>query len=307
MMKILLATDGSPSATFAGNLLACMPLPPGSELTLLTVVDKLDMLPALEEMVSDGERQARQQWQQTRHREAEQLLAREQARFTEMGWTVRTDIREGHAAHQIVQMATELKADLVVVGSRGLGGLRRLVLGSVSQQVMTYAPCSVLIAKGQHDNDGNTADPAIQPFDRDAVPWRLLVAYDGSPTAEAAIETLAALPLGDRTELLITTVFPLITAYRADLIHIMNASWQEKRRASQARLDHITQGLRQATPHVTTTLRQGEDPGQEILAAARAFGATLIVMGHQGRSGIDRFLILDDQVFSACNFSIVDF
>ena len=63
-----------PSAAFAGHILTDMLLPPSGELTILTVVDKLDMLPTLEEMASDGERNARQQWQRTRHREAEHLL-----------------------------------------------------------------------------------------------------------------------------------------------------------------------------------------------------------------------------------------
>lgn len=296
-MKIVLATDGSPSAAFAGHMLTRLPLPPSSELTILTVVDKLDVPPAPEEVVSDGERHAHQTWQQTRHRDAEQLLAREQARFAETGWTVHTDVCEGHAAHEIVQRATELAADLVVIGSRGLGGIRRFLLGSVSQQVMTYAPCSVLIAREPHGDDGNTADAAGlqsgQPGQSDAgeALWRMLVAYDGSPTAEAAIETLAALPLGERTEVLIATVLTLITAYRVDIVQIMSASWQEKKRASQTRLDHAAQILRRATPHVSTALRQGEDPGQEILEATQAFGATLIVMGHRGRSGVERFLI----------------
>jgi nucleotide-binding universal stress UspA family protein len=193
-------------------------LPPSSELTILTVVDNPGILPALEERVSDGERRARQQWQQTRHHDAEQLLAQEQTRFTKTGWTVRTEVREGHAADKIVQRATDLGANLVVVGSRGLGGIRRFVLGSVSQQVMTYTPCSVLVAREQPDNDDATAAPAIIQAGGGDVPWRLLVAYDGSPMAEAVIETLAALPLGERTKILITTVLPLIIAYRVDIV-----------------------------------------------------------------------------------------
>jgi hypothetical protein len=84
-MKILLATDGSSNATFAGDILTRLPLPPHSALTILTVVDTLQMLPAFEEAVTDGERHVYQQWQQMLHRDAEHLLAREQARFTETG------------------------------------------------------------------------------------------------------------------------------------------------------------------------------------------------------------------------------
>ena len=60
------------------------------------------------------------------------------------------------------------------------------------------------------------------------------------------------------------------------MVEIVSAAWQEKERASQARLDHAAQILRRATPHVTTTLRQGEDPSQEILEAAQTFNASLM-------------------------------
>jgi nucleotide-binding universal stress UspA family protein len=290
-MKILLATDGSPNAAAAGDILTRLPLPPQSALTILTVIDTWQTLPAFEEMVTDSERHAYQQWQQVLRHEAEQLLAREQARFTETGWTVHTDLREGHAAHQIVQAATELKTDLVVVGSRGLSGVKRFILGSVSQQVITHAPCSVLVAREPQDNDFETTGSATAQHGGGEAPWRLIVADDGSPMAQKAIEMLALLPLEARTEILLLTVLTLITAYRMDILQTMSASWQEKKQAAQARLDRSAQMLRRATPHVTVQLREGEDPSQEIVDAAQAFGATLIVMGHRGRSSIERFLL----------------
>ena len=202
-----------------------------------------------------------------------------------------TDLREGHVAHQVVQAATELKADLVVVGSRGLSGVKRFFLGSVSQQVMTYAPCSVLVAREPQDTSAETIETATAPYGEGDVPWRLLVADDGSPMVQQAIETLALLPLEARTEILVLTVLTLITSYRMDILQTMSASWQEQKQAAQACLERSAQVLRRATPHVTVQLREGEDPGQEIVEAAQAFGATLIVMGHRGRSRIERFLM----------------
>jgi nucleotide-binding universal stress UspA family protein len=108
---------------------------------------------------------------------------------------------------------------------------------------------------------------------------------------QQAIETLALLPLEARTEILVLTVLTLITSYRMDILQTMSASWQEQKQAAQACLERSAQVLRRATPHVTVQLREGEDPGQEIVEAAQAFGATLIVMGHRGRSRIERFLM----------------
>jgi nucleotide-binding universal stress UspA family protein len=55
--------------------------------------------------------------------------------------------REGDPAHQIIDAAREQEADLVVVGSRGHGGLTRLLLGSVARNVLYGAPCSVLVVR----------------------------------------------------------------------------------------------------------------------------------------------------------------
>lgn len=54
---------------------------------------------------------------------------------------------EGEPAEVITQAAKELGADLVVVGTRGLGAAKRMVLGSVSSKVVHDAPCDVLVVR----------------------------------------------------------------------------------------------------------------------------------------------------------------
>jgi|SRR5579871_4736051 nucleotide-binding universal stress UspA family protein len=60
-------------------------------------------------------------------------------------------IREGQPADVICLEAKN--ADLVVVGSRGLGGFRGLLIGSVSQQVVHHAPCPVVVVPGRHADE----------------------------------------------------------------------------------------------------------------------------------------------------------
>ena len=52
-------------------------------------------------------------------------------------------------ADEIVQVAKDQRADLIVIGSRGLAGKTRSFLGSTASQVVTYSPCSVLVVKTQ--------------------------------------------------------------------------------------------------------------------------------------------------------------
>jgi nucleotide-binding universal stress UspA family protein len=61
------------------------------------------------------------------------------------GVEVSTESREGDAAEAIIDVATDDKADLVVVGNKGMTGARRYLLGSVADKVSHHAPCDVII------------------------------------------------------------------------------------------------------------------------------------------------------------------
>lgn len=57
------------------------------------------------------------------------------------------EIVSGNPAEEIIRLANIYKADLIVIGSRGLTGVKRILQGSVSSQVVEEAPCSVLVVK----------------------------------------------------------------------------------------------------------------------------------------------------------------
>lgn len=78
----------------------------------------------------------------------EQILVRAEAYCAEKGVkNIKTSARTGDYAEEILDAAKDLKADMIVVGSRGLGGLKSTVLGSISQKVLHHADCSVVIVK----------------------------------------------------------------------------------------------------------------------------------------------------------------
>ena len=78
----------------------------------------------------------------------DQLVTRAKARCADQGVKkIETDVRAGDYAEEILDAAKDFKADMVVIGSRGLGLLKSTVLGSVSQKVLHHAECSVVTVR----------------------------------------------------------------------------------------------------------------------------------------------------------------
>jgi nucleotide-binding universal stress UspA family protein len=78
---------------------------------------------------------------------AETVLARTVDKVTGEGIAVETHARDGDPAEAILEVAQEQQADLIVVGNRGLTGIERFLLGSVSSKLSHHAPCSVMIVR----------------------------------------------------------------------------------------------------------------------------------------------------------------
>jgi len=78
----------------------------------------------------------------------DQIVARAKTICAEQGVkTIKTSVRTGDYAEEILNAAKDCNADMIIVGSRGLGLLKSTVLGSVSQKVLHHAGCSVLTVR----------------------------------------------------------------------------------------------------------------------------------------------------------------
>ena len=78
---------------------------------------------------------------------AADLLARDERRFAEAGFTVEKHAREGDPAQTIIDVAADSDADLIVIGAHGNTGLRRFMLGGVAGKLAHHAPRSLLIVR----------------------------------------------------------------------------------------------------------------------------------------------------------------
>ena len=79
-------------------------------------------------------------------RDAERRLQQEAA---DKGAPITTEVRTGHAAHVILDLANERGIDLIVMGTHGRTGLAHLVMGSVAERVVRLAPCPVLTMRAE--------------------------------------------------------------------------------------------------------------------------------------------------------------
>jgi nucleotide-binding universal stress UspA family protein len=77
--------------------------------------------------------------------EVEATLGRMEKDIARKGVTVKTHGIAGDPADALIDCAENCKADLIVVGNRGMSGVKRFVLGSVSNKVTHHSPCSVLV------------------------------------------------------------------------------------------------------------------------------------------------------------------
>lgn len=83
--------------------------------------------------------------------EATRTLSEHAERVRQHGVAVEEVTREGYPATVIEEEASEQRADLIVIGSRGLTGLKHLLLGSVAERVVQKSPCPVLTVKTPRD------------------------------------------------------------------------------------------------------------------------------------------------------------
>lgn len=143
MQRIILATDGSEHARRAAAVARRLALAYGAEVIVAHV---LTPIPAYI-IETTGAFNSTVNIDDLRRERARPVLDQALALLDLPADRVRTELLSGTAGNEIVRLARNSGADLVVVGSRGLSQLSELVVGSVSERVLRMAPCPVLIAR----------------------------------------------------------------------------------------------------------------------------------------------------------------
>jgi len=145
--KILLATDGSKEAGLAFASAADLSERTGSELHVV-YVGHMPLVSYESPGATTLDPDLQRRMQEGAEKEARTMLDEQVQRIGETGGEIaEVHARIGRPDAEIVGLADELGAGLIVLGSRGLGPLRRALMGSVSDSVVRHAHCPVLVVR----------------------------------------------------------------------------------------------------------------------------------------------------------------
>lgn len=275
-MKILLAIDGSDASMTAVSVANGLTLPADSTVELLTVIAEdtwthgpwpaalvIQSPAALEQSIADV-------------RTRLEMIA---ADLAADGRTIRTNVRHGRPASEIVLEAGRFGADLIVVGARGHSAVERLVIGSVSSEVVDEAHCPVLVVRR----------PGLA---------RVLVATDGSPDGDLAADFVGTSGIfGDPAVKVLSVVDPgmpwwtglsPVDGMVAADTYASVCDAAERHALEVAR----TTAERLGSEHIVAEAHpRGGEVGSTIVAEAGAWHADVVVLGTRGHGLLHRALV----------------
>lgn len=276
-MKLLIATDISPTSHWVIDAVKARPWPAGTEACVLHVVD-LTPFPLGAELMEAA------------RKGAESAVKSIGENLAQAGLKTRTEVFLGAPRSAVPEYARNWGADFVIVGSHGGTGLARFLLGSVAQAVVRNAPCSVEIVR-------HSASRKPTP----AGEFRILLATDGSDCSVAAVRSVAKRPWPPKSAIrVISVVAPFIpVADAASAYFYAGQSVMAAQAVEQAGHSRATEAIARAGELFrgsgVTGVETGEplhgDPKAVILDEATQWAADMIVVGSHGWHGLDRLMM----------------
>jgi nucleotide-binding universal stress UspA family protein len=254
--KVLLATDGSEDAALAARTAIDLCKQTDSELHVVTVAN-VEYRPGYDipesgDLLSDV--------YQSLQRQAQELLDGQVKKIEEAGGTVaQSYLRSGRRDQEIVALADEIDSGLIVLGSRGLGGVRRALMGSVSDSVVRHAHCPVMVVRGVRGEE----EEATSTF-----PTKILLASDGSEEATLAARTTADIATKTESEVYVVHVrgVPVYIDPGSEVPRVAHGAAEETvRREAQGVMDIQAEQIESAGGKVARTHVRLGRPVEEVV------------------------------------------
>ncbi|MEO1618613.1 MAG: universal stress protein [Planctomycetota bacterium] len=269
MKNVLLATDGSKLSMEAAQLLAHLPHPGKVHLTVQSVVQR----PFIHSSYATG--QLIEKAFERDRAFAEEAYDRVSAMFEGANVSMRHVVSEGPIGESILELAKEQQADLIVMGARGHSPITRLLLGSISDQVATHAPCSVLVVR----------PTGLQEIVR---PIRVGLAFESSQSAIGALDEISEIPWRTGTDFHVVSV----ETHLSDFIgqRVAEEGWDVSKQYEEA-LQLAKERLYDVAPSARTHLIKSDHVGEGLVTFAEQNRIDLMIVGETPRSALNRFLL----------------
>lgn len=269
--KILIPLDGSPLAEHVLDHIAWLATPATTELSLVSVIESWRYATAGPEFaladlitpVIAG---------------MEEYLKTQQAKLTQAGYHVTTQVVEGDAANVILTLAQSADVDLIAMSSHGRSGFVRWALGSVAERVLHGVQIPLFLVRESTAPRPNKLQTILLPL-------------DGSTVAEQAIPEAQTLALANNARVLLVQVIQRLDERSQQLLFTNEARAKATFAEWRAEAEHYLQGVAQrlTAAGVTNDIRVVvDDPDRAICAMSQQ--ADLVVMGTHGRTGVSRWV-----------------
>ncbi|EMA06992.1 Nucleotide-binding universal stress protein, UspA family [Haloarcula vallismortis] len=258
--SILVPTDGSPGSERAFEVAATLARTHDAAVHVLSVVD---------------EHGPTDDWDYDGDSPAEAFVESQADHVDTDGLSITAAVREGVVHDAVLDYGDANDIDLIVMGTHGRTGVRRFLLGSVTEKVVRLADVPVLSVRAD-------AEPGPVSFDD------ILLPTDGSSGAEAAIEPAGALAnTTDATVHLVSVVDTRSLGIDVGSSVIIDELESVATDAVENASDRLSE---LGVETVETAITHGV-PYRAILNAIEETDADLVVIGTHGRTGIDRYLL----------------
>lgn len=265
-MKVILTSDGSANAEQAIRWFSHLPVCRNSDLTVVTVSGQAVTSIYAAELDEELGRREKEN--------AELAFKRVNEILGDVGCRAIHSPRIGHPADEIVRVARESAADLIVIGARGHSMLAKILLGSTSDAVATHASCSVFVVR--HPDD----------VANDETMFHIAIAHDGSEQSKEALRQVSEIDWPTRAEASLVTVIqhPALLDEDEPYDLYLTASMNEL-------LEKGCEDLKGHFASVSKHVLEEMHVGNAILNFANEKETKVIVIGDTGQSAISRFFI----------------
>ncbi len=279
-MRVVLANDASSHSHAAADYVLTIPFRKPIDLEIVSAVmppmffdTELSGMPSdLSIFIAEERDAAEARVQQT----AKEIFESASASLLH---SVHTHVPVGPPSSELLRIAEEKDADLMVLGAVGHSALERVLLGSISDYVATHSDVSTLVVRPKRDSD---LPPSLE---------RILIALSGRPEDQRMIDWLRQLNLHPSVEVHLVRIVKVDTFYRQDIRERASQYWKSFKDQAQQQIFEMENQLTSMRLNTVANLVESSHVGEALIDYAETHGCDLVMTGDSDSGLITRVFL----------------